>query len=120
MTMRAELTAANRWLDEHPDALSADIFSAGAAWQASQIQSAGEVVGWEYFADGRWYRGVDNDRQSVERFGYPTRTIFAALPMPVVPEEWRDAIEQAADALEDNYCLESAHQLRVILAKSTA
>lgn len=33
-----------------------------------------------------------------------------------VPEVWRDAMERAAEDLEDNNCLESAHQLRAMLA----
>lgn len=43
--------------------------------------------------------------------------LYAAQPPAVaVPEVWRDAIERAAEDLEDNNCLESAHQLRAMLA----
>lgn len=40
----------------------------------------------------------------------------AQPPAVAVPDGWRDAMERAAEDLEDNNCLESAHQLRAMLA----
>lgn len=40
----------------------------------------------------------------------------ASVQLVAVPSDWRDTIEQAAESLDDNNCLELAHQLRAILA----
>lgn len=43
----------------------------------------------------------------------------AQSPAVAVTDGWRDAMERAAEDLEDNNCLESAHQLRAMLAAAS-
>lgn len=47
----------------------------------SKQQNTQQPVAWEYF-DGTWYIGVDGERENYEMFGYPTRDLYTAPPVP--------------------------------------
>lgn len=58
-----------------------------------------QQASWEYF-DGTWHVGVDGERENYEMFGYPTRDLFTAPPVPrdVLMAFGIDVADKAYDA----------------------
>jgi hypothetical protein len=52
-----------------------------------------EVVGWQFYQDGKWHMGMDtgNHRQNTEESGYPVRDIYAPkVAIQSAAEKYRD------------------------------